>query len=161
MWVAVGNSVGAMNIKYSYDGIFWINAVSGGFTVSLSSSGFCIAWNGLLWVAGGGQLSGTFDASLKYSYDGTVWINSPSISLMVTNCRGLAWNGTVFVAVGKGTNTILYSSDGITWQAATGGFSTQGTSVSWNGSLFVAGGIDTTVGNCIKYSTNGFSWFNC
>ena len=160
MWVAVGNSVGAMNIKYSYDGILWTNATIGGFTVGFSSSGFCVAWNGLLWVAGGGQLSGTSDASLKYSYDGTVWTNSPSISLMAINCRGLAWNGNFFVAVGKGTNTILYSSDGITWQAATGGFSTQGTSVSWNGSLFVAGGIDTTVGNCIKYSTNGFSWFN-
>ena len=160
MWVAVGNSVGAMNIKYSYDGIFWINAVSGGFTVSLSSSGFCIAWNGFLWVAGGGQLSGTSDASLKYSYDGLSWTNSPSISLMVTNCRGLAWNGNFFVAVGKGTNTILYSSDGITWQAATGGFSTQGTSVSWNGSLFVAGGIDTTVGNCMKYSSDGITWAN-
>ena len=160
MWVAVGNSVGAMNIKYSYDGILWTNATIGGFTVSFSSSGFCVAWNGLLWVAGGGQLSGTSDASLKYSYDGTVWTNSPSISLMAINCRGLAWNGNFFVAVGKGTNTILYSSDGITWQVATGGFSTQGTSVSWNGSLFVAGGIDTTVGNCIKYSTNGFSWFN-
>ena len=160
MWVAVGNSVGAMNIKYSYDGILWTNATIGGFTVGFSSSGFCVAWNGLLWVAGGGQLSGTSDASLKYSYDGTVWTNSPSISLMAINCRGLAWNGNFFVAVGKGTNTILYSSDGITWQAATGGFSTQGTSVSWNGSLFVAGGIDTTLGNCMKYSTNGLAWNN-
>jgi len=160
IWMAVGNDGGLINIKYSSDGLLWTNATSGGFTVVSSSSGYCIAWNGLLWVAGGGQLSGTSDASLKYSYDGLVWTNSPSISLMATICRGLAWNGTVFVAVGKGTNTILYSYDGITWVAATGGFSTQGTSVSWNGSLFVAGGIDSTVLNCMKYSSDGITWAN-
>ena len=160
MWNAVGNDGGLMNIKYSYDGLLWENGSAGGFTVVSNSYGFCIAWNGILWVAGGGQLSGTSDASLKYSYDGLVWTNSPSISLMATNCRGLAWNGTVFVAVGKGTNTILYSPDGITWQAASGGFSSQGTSVSWNGSMFVAGGIDTTLRNCMKYSSDGITWAN-
>ena len=28
---------------------------------------------------------------------------------------GVAWNGTMWVAVGQGTDTIAYSSDGITW----------------------------------------------
>ena len=34
--------------------------------------------------------------------------------------QGVAWNGTRWVAVGKGTNTIAYSRDGITWTGVTG-----------------------------------------
>ena len=162
MWVAVGfdtitsPATTAQNIKYSYDGVNWTNAVSGGFTATVTSVAYAVVWNGILWVAGGGQSSGTTEKTLRYSYDGMNWITPSTASLMTIYCRGLAWNGTVFVAVGRGTNTILYSYDGITWVPASGQFSLAGYSVSWNGTVFVAGGNGTGGGS--MRSPDGITW---
>ena len=38
-----------------------------------------------------------------------------STTIFSTNGLGVAWNGTRWVAGGQGTNSIAYSSDGITW----------------------------------------------
>jgi hypothetical protein len=48
---------------------------------------------------------------------------------------GLAWNGTMWVAGGSGTNTLAYSYDGLTWSASTNGnsiFTTRGRSIASN-----------------------------
>ena len=162
MWVAVGfdtitsPATTAQNIKYSYDGVNWTNAVSGGFTATVTSVAYAVVWNGILWVAGGGQSSGATEKTLRYSYDGMNWITPSTASLMTIYCRGLAWNGTVFVAVGRGANTILYSYDGITWVPASGQFSLSGYSVSWNGTVFVAGGNGTGGGS--MRSPDGITW---
>ena len=69
--------------------------------------------------------------------------------------NGVAWNGTMWVAVGQGTNSIAYSSDGSTWTGVTNIFSTTGNNVSWNGSLWVAVGYGT---NTLAHSSDGKTW---
>jgi hypothetical protein len=61
------------------------------------------------------------------------------------------------VAVGSGTNTIAYSSDGITWTGLGKTiFSAYGNGVAWNGTRWVAVGYGTT--NSIAYSSDGITW---
>jgi hypothetical protein len=169
MWVAVGSDVvspatSAQNIKYSYDGINWTNATSGGFTAGTSSQGFAILWNGLLWVAGGGQLNGVTERPLRYSYDGMNWFTpaTGSFDVFSVNCRGLAWNGTVFVGVGRGgACPLLYSYDAITWIIPSGHFfNFNAYSVTWNGTVFVAGGAGSPVSSGSISSPDGITWTN-
>jgi hypothetical protein len=64
--------------------------------------------------------------------------------------------GSRYVAVGSGTNTIAYSTDGISWTGVgTSIFSTSGLGVTWNGARFVATGSGT---NVLAYSSDGISW---
>ena len=56
-------------------------------------------------------------------------------------CNGVAWNGTLWVAVGWGINEIAYSSDGINWTPVTGtsaSIFSIGNSIAWNGIRWVA-----------------------
>jgi hypothetical protein len=62
-----------------------------------------------------------------------------------TNGNYATYNSTqnMWCAVGKDTNTIAYSTDGLTWSPvknSTSIFSTQGNAIANNGSLFVAAG---------------------
>jgi hypothetical protein len=58
--------------------------------------------------------------------------------------------------VGYGINTILYSSDGITWVPSANGNSVIGDAraIAWNGLQYVA------VGSSIVYSSDGINWTN-
>ena len=52
---------------------------------------------------------------MAYSYDGINWTGLGK-TIFSDYGFGVAWNGTLWVAVGLGaTNTMAYSSDGITW----------------------------------------------
>jgi hypothetical protein len=64
----------------------------------------------------------------------------------------------LWVAVGYGTNTILYSTYGTSWAAPAPEsdiFSTGGFALTWNGSRWVAVGYIT---DTILYSTDGINW---
>jgi hypothetical protein len=64
----------------------------------------------------------------------------------------------LWVAGGQGTNTLAYSTDGITWSASTNGnsiFTGLVAGLAWNGSLWVAGGQGT---NTLAYSYDGITW---
>jgi hypothetical protein len=160
VFVAVGT--GTNSIAYSYDGINWTGVLSTPFTV-----GYGVAWDGTMWVAvGQGTPTGS---SIAYSYDGFTWtpviLPSPPGTQQiftiegrgVTVGRGSA-SAKIWVAVGKGGNTILYSTNGITWTAATLNvtFSISGYGVAWNGNQFVAVGE----GRGILYSSDGITWNN-
>lgn len=111
--------------------------------------------NGLLYVATG---SSTSINKLSYSYDLNNWIGLGT-TIFSTSGNGLACNGTMWIAVGAGTNTIAYSYNGITWTGiGTSIFSTAGNSVAWNGSMWVAVGSGT---NTIATSTDGITWTGC
>ena len=70
------------------------------------------------------------------------------------NLRGVAWNGTRFVAVGR-AGTIVHSSDGDTWTEASGNTITQSLfGVASGGGRFVAVGDLGT----IVHSSDGDSW---
>lgn len=66
----------------------------------------------------------------------------------------IAWNGTVYAAVGDNGTTSMTSTDGITWTSRT---ITDGVwkSIAWNGTYFIAVGDNGTT--CTR-STDGIAW---
>jgi hypothetical protein len=102
-----------------------------------------------MWVAVG---EGT-TCSIAYSYDGIDWNAVPSSTNIFTCGRGVAYNETMWVAVGEGSFSIATSSNGINWDPASGSnIFTTGRGVAYNGTRWVAVGQ----GNySIAYSNNG------
>ena len=173
MWVTVGIDFSGNNIKYSYDGINWLNAND-----SFSTSGYGVA-NGLdingkpLWVAVGGDSI----SNIKYSYDGITWSNANNYFVSGIGF-GVSWgidnNGVgVWVAVGNDPtgsgNTIKYSYNGLDWSNAnngfTGGSTGSGYAVAWgkdnnNNPIWIAGGRDNYRNITTKYSYNGIQWID-
>jgi hypothetical protein len=114
-----------------------------------------IAWNGILWVATGGNTGNT----LAYSYDGINWTGLGT-TIFSGFGTGVAWNGYLWVAggnaVGTPGNTIAYSYNGINWTGLGKTiFTTTGFNVAWNGSIWVMGGQG---GNTLAYSYTGVNW---
>lgn len=70
--------------------------------------------------------------------------------------NAVAWSGTRWLAVGQGTDNIMYSDNGLTWTGITGQsiFSAQGFSVFWTGQRFLLGGGGT---NTSATSTDGLT----
>lgn len=147
LWVVIGGGNGN-SIAYSTDGINWTGVSSA--TVGISGLPRTIGTNGQILIAGGdaSDFNGT---GIYYSYDAQTW-TSLGRGIMST-IRGVAWNGTMFVIVGRFGNTTAYSYDGITWTGGTNIFSTVGLSVCWNGTMWVGVG-----NNNIAYSYNGITW---
>jgi hypothetical protein len=75
-----------------------------------------------------------------------------------TACYKAAWNGVQWVAVGTGTNSIAYSSNGQTWTpvANSNNLFTTGYSITWNGQQWIAGG--TGGPNPFATSPDGINW---
>jgi hypothetical protein len=149
-WVAVGKNYN--KIAYSYDGIGWTGSTSGNNL--FTSGGWCVASNGTSrWVAGGEGAN-----TLAYSSDGIGWTGLGK-TIFTSQCRCVAWNGTIWVAGGVGLNSIAYSSDGIGWTGSTGGNNlfTAGPclGVAWNGTMWVAGGQGQPN---LVYSYDGINW---
>ena len=103
---------------------------------------------------------GVATAVLSYSTDGINWntlYNSTSIFEFF--CFGVAWNGTIWAAVGRGgNNTLAYSYDGITWTGLGKTIfdgNAGGLGITWNGTRFIAVGEGT---NSIAYSYDGITW---
>jgi hypothetical protein len=97
------------------------------------------------------------DGTFLYSYNGINWFTSPAASL--TSCNGIAWNGTLWVAVG---DIIETSPDGINWTPSlnnpfTGG---AGYGIAWGQNQWIAVGKDTTNTVCIATSPDGMTWTN-
>ena len=172
LWVAVG--VGTLySIAYSSDGINWTGVNS---SIGLLDPGESVAWNGSFWIVVGQVLSPSppNSYSIVTSPDGINWtgvINTGTLfGTVLCVGNGVAYNSlrpnTItfptnrIVAVGSGTNKIVYSPDGNAWTAVTPSpFSTQGTGVAWNGSMWVAVGVGATSNDSIAYSLdNGISW---
>lgn len=71
--------------------------------------------------------------------------------------KGVAWNGTMWVAVGGNTtHSIAYSYDGITWIGLGNSIFTTGNGIAWSGSMWIAVGSGTN--HSIAYSYNGMTW---
>ena len=115
-----------------------------------------LAWNGNMWLAGGGGIN-----TLAYSYNGINWIGLGNVLGAGVVCMATAFNSarphqitfpaSMMVATGSGTNTLAYSADGVSWTGSgLGVFSTQGNGVASNGSMWVATGSGT---NTLAYST--------
>ena len=171
LWVAVGD--GNHNILYSKDGISWQATATGtskfgtygrGIAYGTSSDGSC------LWVA-----VGRGDHNILYSKDGISWQATATGTSKFggPNERGLGIaygtssdGSCLWVAVGRGNHNILYSKDGISWQATATGTSKFGSSDEQG--LGIAYGTSSD-GSClwvavgrgnhnILYSKGGISW---
>jgi hypothetical protein len=109
--------------------------------------------------------------SIRTSINGEYWLNATG-DIFAVQGNGVAWNGSIWVAVGQSaigvdpdTNTIAYSANGMNWTFATGGFGAAGYGVAWNGTIWVAVGTDrTTKGTAgandktILVSNDGKTW---
>jgi hypothetical protein len=157
MWVSVGSDT--VPIKYSYDGITWINCLNAnGTAFNGFSEGLCIAYNGYLWMVGGNLGGAGATYRLAWSLDGIYW--TTIVSPFSVYCHGLAWNGNMWVAGGSGTNSLAYAINDPTVSANWIGlglsiFSTNSYNVKWNGTKWVSGGVGT---NSLAYSLNGIDW---
>jgi len=68
-------------------------------------------------------------------------------------------NGTMWVAVGEGVDTIVHSRNGIMWTpvaSSTSIFSNYGIGISWNGRMWIA--VGNGENNSIAYSSDGITW---
>ena len=142
--------VAGTGMSRTTDGITWV-AVTNPFTSSI----YCMAWNGTIWVAGG---TGTYQ--LAYSTNGTSWtgVTLPNM----TSVFSVAWGLGTWLAVGSGANgrTSATSTDGINWTEinyATGNFfSTTANGIAWAENVWVA--VGSTLGSGIIFSTDGVTW---
>ena len=152
LWVA-GSDCSNNRLAYSYDGSAnWVGSSSGNAIFTKSCNG--VAWNGLLWIAVG-DASGSVAA---YSYNGIDWTRITD-TLVTTGERwlGIACNDSTWILSGTGAHPILFSYDGINWNAATGALPSSVTAVTWNGVVWVATGA--AIPDAI-YSYNGNTWIN-
>jgi hypothetical protein len=104
-----------------------------------------------------GEWTITFSQStLAYSYDGIKWTG---LGTTIFTSYGLevAWNGTMWVAVGGGiSNSIAYSYDGINWTGLGKSVLTgYGHAIAWNGTMWVVPGAGS---NTLAYSYDGINW---
>jgi len=148
----IGVGSGANTIVYSSrEGNEWRD-------VSLSTSIFSTAGNGVTWSGFRYVAVGEGTNSIAHSGDGLYWRAVPSsTSIFSTRGNKVAYGNNRFIAVGEGTNTIAYSDDGMNWVGLGNSiFSTAGYSIIWNGERWVAGGEGT---NTLAISNdNGYSW---
>jgi hypothetical protein len=102
---------------------------------------------------------------IGYSYDGKIWKQVKSIISKTGIFNSVAYNGTMWVAVGKAGPffIIVTSIDGINWKL--NDFSNQyngsGNSICWTGSMWVVAGsmwVGSTGGASIITSTDGLNW---
>ena len=147
VWVAGG--LGTSPLAYSSNGITWTPAAStGGLTAC-----YAAAWSGTsYWLAGGN--------TIVTSPNGITWTSAGTYPFSGT-CRGLATNGTLWVAVSNanGNNVAKSSNGGSTWTvdaSASALFPNGCYSVAYNGSRWVLGGDNNT--NTLAYSDNATTW---
>jgi len=151
-------AIGA-DITYSYNATTWSVAT----TPFGGNVGQGIAWNGLIWVAGGPANP----TSILTSSDGINWTAALNDPFTGGRCNGIAWSGSIWVAVGYDaglTVCIATSPNGSIWTNRTSPFDGggQGNGVAWGGSYFVAVGENTTapfgLAKSTAISTDGITW---
>jgi hypothetical protein len=159
-------AAGGVNVLgYSYDGgDNWTNSSNG--ATFITQPALAVATDGNIFVAGGTPGGGNSN-SLLWSSDGNTWSGSTNgSSMFTTNVRGVAYGGDKWVAVGisSGAAKFAYSTDGITWTAASNSnvLGSVPNTVAYNGSRWVAVGSSPAGGSgnrtTIAYSDDGISW---
>lgn len=146
--------------------------------VDLSSSSVALSglmFNGSVWVCGVNVTNASLNSKFPqflYSTNGKYWVASEStpFPLDAVASRGvhsIAWNGYMFVAVGKSGGgskvSIAYSMDnGVTWTAVANSGSNiidHGRGIAWNGIAWVLTGTVASPGtSVIAYSFDGINW---
>ena len=155
IWVAGGSS-GANTILYSSDGINWTVSASG--SAIMTSACLSLGWNGQIWLAGGTASGGA--SKLASSKDGINWI-TVNQTLITTTISTVVWANGFWLIGGAGTNSMMYSYDGVNWHLNSGAnsiFTVSVTTIDFCNGIYVAAGTNTADGPIMSYSTDGFSW---
>jgi hypothetical protein len=94
--------------------------------------------------------------TLGYTYDGLQWYGCGN-TVLRNRANHAAWNGNIWVAVGKSDGTwFAISKDGISWQQQTDTLFSEAFAVAWNGSEWVAAGEGAAFS--LARSTDGVHW---
>ena len=161
-WVAGGQ--GSFILAYSLN-----NAAS--FTGNSTFTSFSVGNGGVYsptlnrWVVVG---SGTTEGvSIAYGSNGINFNVVTGSTGIFTTANKVAWNGTYFMAVGSGDNSIASSLDGINWQGLGTPIITNAQNVIWAGDKWIVVGSSTEPYNptlMYSYSPSGTgstgSWVN-
>jgi hypothetical protein len=143
----VATGFGPNTLAYSTDGISW----TGLGTSIFSSIVQAVAYNGILWVAGGDGSAN----QLAYSYDGITWIGL-GLSPTLQRVESVLWNGKIWMAL---TNSayILTSNNGINWTILSFRPSGGVLDLSWNGLYWI---VCATNGFNISYDGINFTFYS-
>jgi hypothetical protein len=163
-----GTLPGATTTAYSTDGgLTWIagtGVFNNAIPTATNSIGWCVAYNGYMWVAGGqnDQVGNSPTISLAYSYDGIVWTAVPNSSTSFSlGARSICWSPQREIWLAVGFAAAAYSYDGLTWISITDSFITSALyyclSVSWGKDKFIISGGLGSDNNDIYYSYTGLS----
>lgn len=94
--------------------------------------------------------------TLGYTYDGIQWYGTGN-TVLQTRANHAAWNGTIWVTVGKSVGTwFAISRDGINWQQQSDAIFDEAYAVAWNGSYWIVAGEGATYS--LAKSTDGVLW---
>jgi len=158
VWIAaVQNANGSI---WSSDGITWTVANNGDGLSTGSQIG--IATSGSLTVMVGTNNNGSGPTAWT-STDGKHWTANASLCAVIDyrpTC--VAYNGTIWVAGGRGTSSLAWSSNGLSWTAGDNSpfiSSDFCITVAWNGTMWVAGGSNVSGSiYSVVYSMDGKAW---
>lgn len=123
-------------------------------TLPISASWYQVAYGAGVFCAVTSGLGSATNAAAT-SVDGVVWTSRNMNT--AGNWQAMCFGNGKFVALSSSTTDINYSSDGITWSAATTTelSASAWSSVVWGGDKFVALATGTSAG---AYSTDGITW---
>jgi len=139
----------------------------GGTPISVDDNGFVIATNAAGTSAfAGDDVTENFTVAvgegaipILWSANASSW--SEATGTLPTTGTDVAWNGSTWVAIGTGSNTVVLSSDGHSWIAPVSPPNSRVTmnGVAWNGVKWVVVGSDPlSPYNCIWYSADAHTW---
>ena len=160
-FTAIGNTVSSGNsLAVSPNGYSWNSAIN---TLGITSTGVGgMEYNNVLphkiTIPRNMMLTGWLadNNAIAYSYDGINLNQINATSVFSTMAYDFKYNGTMWIAAGKGTNSLAYSYDGITWNGLGATiFTTQSNGINWNGTLWIAAGQGL---NSLAYSYDGLLW---
>jgi hypothetical protein len=153
LWVASGT--GGNCIATSLDGITWTGRNTTFFGSGYTGQGSVIYHSVLgLWIVGGQP--NTY--CIVTSPDGITWTGRVT-SALAGMCYAFAYSPTVIIAGCRDVNSMLYSTNGITWSAHPSppvtGYFVQSIVYNAISQLWVCGIYQQQL---IYYSSNGFTW---
>jgi hypothetical protein len=94
--------------------------------------------------------------TLGYTYDGIQWYGTGN-TVLQTRANHVAWNGTIWVTVGKSVGTwFAISRDGINWQQQADLLFDEAYAVAWNGSYWLVAGEGSVYS--LAKSADGVLW---
>jgi hypothetical protein len=170
IWVAAGDATASnCMIQYSSNLSQWNTTTGDLFTPEYQV--LRVAWNGSIWVAVGSSPD-LATKTIAWSATGTNWNYATTggfetIAAFAEQGQGydVAWNGSVWVAVGVGNtteNSFLFSEDGRNWSNAISGSIGRAHSVVWADRIWIAAGyvlIDEVESRIyINVSLDGKNW---